>query len=218
VSSDFQLIAGTNCNLFKQVREGKFREDLLARINLWHYQLPSLKNRIEDLKPNIQHELELFTQKAGYKVDFNKSAKTNYLAFSYSAHAPWKANFRDLNASITRMSTLAKGGRITEDVVDTEIKRLQYDWQGHDGSSRKTDKQAILEQVLGKDAIAELDLFEQIQLSEVLCICQQSKSLAEAGRTLFNVSREKRSSNNDSHRLRTYLGKYGIVFKTLKKQ
>lgn len=216
VSSDFQLIAGTNRNLFQQIEQGTFREDLLARINLWHYQLPSLKDRIEDLKPNITHELELFSNKAGYKVDFNKRAKTKYLAFSHSGQAPWKANFRDLNASITRMSTLAKGGRITKDVVDTEIKRLQYDWQGHKNSSHKTDKQAVLEQVLGKDAVAELDLFEQIQLREVLCVCQQSKSLAEAGRTLFNVSRKKRSSTNDSHRLRTYLAKYGVVFKALK--
>ena len=56
VSSDFQLIAGTHRNLFELVRQGLFREDLLARINLWTYELPSLKNRIEDLEPNIEHE------------------------------------------------------------------------------------------------------------------------------------------------------------------
>lgn len=215
VSSNFQLIAGTNRNLFKQVRKGTFREDLLARINLWHYQLPSLKERIEDLEPNIQHELELFTGKAGYKVDFNKGAKAKYLAFSYSEQALWKANFRDLNASITRMATLAKGGRITEEVVDYEIKRLQYDWQGHDLSAKKPNKKTQLEQVLDKEIVNEIDLFEQIQLCEVIHVCQHSKSLAEAGRKLFNVSREKRKSSNDSHRLRTYLAKYGLVFKKL---
>ena len=35
--SDFQLIAGTNRDLFSAVREGRFREDLLARINLWTF-------------------------------------------------------------------------------------------------------------------------------------------------------------------------------------
>ena len=61
-------------------------------------------------------------------------------------------------------------------------------------STGKTDKQAVLLQVLGKEAVAELDLFEQLQLCEVLYVCQESKSLAEAGRQLFNISREKRSS------------------------
>ncbi|MCK5810692.1 MAG: RNA repair transcriptional activator RtcR, partial [Cocleimonas sp.] len=126
--SDFQLIAGTNRNLFKQVEKGEFREDLLARINLWSYEMPSLKARIEDLAPNIDHELELFTQKASYKVAFNKAAKEKYLAFAHSEQALWKANFRDLNSSITRMATLASGGRITEVVVETEIQRLLYDW------------------------------------------------------------------------------------------
>ena len=48
--SDFQLIAGTNRDLFKAVEQGRFREDLLARINLWRYTLPSLEDRIEDLE------------------------------------------------------------------------------------------------------------------------------------------------------------------------
>ena len=51
VTSDFQLIAGTNKDHAKQCQQGLFREDLLARIDLWTYQLPSLKESIEDLEP-----------------------------------------------------------------------------------------------------------------------------------------------------------------------
>lgn len=50
-SSDFQLIAGTNRDLQAMVASGDFREDLLARIDLWSYRLPSLGERIEDLEP-----------------------------------------------------------------------------------------------------------------------------------------------------------------------
>lgn len=39
-NSDFQLIAGTNRDLHHQVREGELREDLLSRIDLWHFHLP----------------------------------------------------------------------------------------------------------------------------------------------------------------------------------
>src|SRR5215471_16157487 len=56
--SDFQLIAGTNGHLFSAVGEGRFREDLLARINLWTFSLPGLQSRPEDIEPNLQFELQ----------------------------------------------------------------------------------------------------------------------------------------------------------------
>ncbi len=52
VSSDFQLIAGTVRDLRQLVAEGKFREDLYARINLWTFTLPGLRQRQEDIEPN----------------------------------------------------------------------------------------------------------------------------------------------------------------------
>jgi transcriptional regulatory protein RtcR len=52
--SDFQLIAGTNQDLLAAVRQGRFREDLLARINLWTFTLPGLRSRPEDIEPNLQ--------------------------------------------------------------------------------------------------------------------------------------------------------------------
>lgn len=139
VSSNFQLIAGTHRNLFSLVQQGLFREDLLARINLWTYELPPLKDRIEDLEANIEHELQKFTRQAGYKVNFNKDARERYLAFAYSPAALWRANFRDLNSSITRMATLASGGRITEAIVVAEIARLAQSWSSFHQTT-KTDQ------------------------------------------------------------------------------
>jgi transcriptional regulatory protein RtcR len=211
VGSDFQLIAGTNRDLFEQVQLGRFREDLLARINLWTYQLPSLKQRIEDLEPNIEHELQQFTIKAGHKVSFNKAAREHYLKFARSAQALWRANFRDLNSSITRMATLATGGRITEELVAEEIGRLQYAWSGF-GQQPVDDG---LAGVLSAQALAELDLFDRLQLAEVVRVCRASRSLAEAGRVLFNHSRTQKASANDSHRLKQYLRKFGLEFQSV---
>lgn len=210
VSSNFQLIAGTNRDLFEQVRLGLFREDLLARINLWTYELPSLKNRIEDLEPNIEHELHQFTIKAGHKVNFNKGARENYLTFARSPQALWRANFRDLNSSITRMATLATGGRITEEIVEGEIIRLQKGWSGF--ADNRQFSAETLNEILPSETLAEIDLFDQIQLTEVINICRKSRSLAEAGRTLFNRSRSQKSSVNDSHRLKQYLMRFDLEF------
>ncbi len=209
VSSDFQLIAGTHRNLFELVRQGVFREDLLARINLWTYELPSLKHRLEDLEPNIEHELQNFTRKAGYKVSFNTSARDAYLQFARTPAALWRANFRDLNSSITRMATLAVGGRITEEIVAGEILRLQQAWQGFQEQPATED---ILTVYLSDEQLAEMDLFDRLQLAQVINVCKSSRSMAEAGRQLFNVSRDKKSSVNDSHRVKQYLQKFGLKF------
>ena len=60
IASDFQLIAGTNRDLAEAVRTGRFREDLLARIDLWTFRLPGLAERREDIAPNLDYELEQF--------------------------------------------------------------------------------------------------------------------------------------------------------------
>jgi len=211
--SDFQLIVGTNRNLYEQVRTGQFREDLLARINLWTYELPALKQRIEDFEPNLEHELQQFTVKAGYKVSFNKAAKTQYLAFAYSAEALWRANFRDLNSSVTRMATLATGGRITEGIVTGEIERLKQAWSGF--GPEKPIAAEVLAEVLPAEVLSELDLFDRIQLAEVVKVCRESRSMAEAGRKLYNASRHLKASVNDSHRLKQYLQRFGLTFQAV---
>jgi transcriptional regulatory protein RtcR len=236
VSSEFQLIAGSHQDLFARVQAGLFREDLLARINLWTYQLPSLRERLEDLEPNITHELEKFSRHAGHKVDFNRAARQHYLQFAHTPAAIWRANFRDLNSSITRMATLADGGRITEALVAQEIARLQHSWQhflppatplAHVSGNRvdtaqagfmadRGDYHAICAEFLSDEQIEAIDLFDLPQLAQVLQICKQASSLAEAGRILFAQSRLRKSAANDSHRLKQYLAKYQLEFQHLK--
>ena len=63
--SDFQLIAGTNRDLGDAVRSGRFREDLLARINLWTFRLPGLRDRKEDIEPNLDFELDRHADEDG---------------------------------------------------------------------------------------------------------------------------------------------------------
>ena len=218
VSSDFQLIAGTNRNLYERVESGDFREDLLARINLWSYQLPSLRDRYEDIEPNVEFELNRYAQNTNQKVSFNSTAKSKYLSFSLSSYADWKANFRDLNSSITRMATLATGGRINETIVDREIQRLQQDW--NTGSINTTNSgnindEELLQSTLSAEQYEVLDLFEKSQLAQVISVCKNSKSMADAGRKLFDKSRLQKSASNDSQRLKNYLKKYDIVFSEL---
>jgi transcriptional regulatory protein RtcR len=200
--SDFQLIAGTNRDLREAVRAGRFRDDLLARINHWTFRLPALRDRPEDIEPNIDYELDRHTQASSTTVRFNVEARRSYLRFATSSEAIWSGNFRELSTSITRMATLADGGRITEQLADAEIARLRASWV--------EPVNDVLGRLLPDSELQKLDVFDRLQLESVVEICRRSRSLADAGRNLFGASRERRTTLNDSDRLRKYLARFEL--------
>jgi len=211
VTSDFQLVAGTNRDLRIDVAAGRFREDLYARINLWSYTLPGLAQRPEDIEPNVEHLLARAAAELGRALRFNAEAKALYLRFAQSPEALWRGNFRDLSASVTRLATLADGGRIATPLVEAELQRLRWLWAHHApaADSAATDE-VDLDALLGNEAAAALDLFDRLQLQAVVRLCRGARSLSEAGRQLFQVSRRQRSVVNDADRLRKYLAKHGL--------
>jgi len=210
VQSAFQLIAGTNRDLRECVRDGTFREDLLARINLWSFELPALRDRVEDIEPNIDFELDRFSRDRGHMVRFNTEAREAFLAFAAAPTSRWNGNFRDLSAALTRMATLAPGGRITIEVVKEEQRRLEYSWEVGGASGHP-----LLSRVMEPSDVESLDLFDRMQLESVLQVCEGCDSLSQAGRKLFAASRSKRSSTNDSDRIRKYLGKFGLSWDSI---
>ena len=63
--------------------------------------------------------------------------------------------------------------------------------------------------------LAALDPFDRVQLAHVVATRRASRSLSDAGRTLFAASREKRTSMNDAVRLRKYLARFGLGWGTV---
>jgi transcriptional regulatory protein RtcR len=207
--SDFQLIAGTNSDLVNAVAEGRFRDDLFARLNLWTFRLPGLAERREDIEPNLDYELERFAEREGTRATFNKEARQRYLAFAVGPAAAWSGNFRDLAASVTRMATLSPNGRSDKDCVEAEIARLERLWAGQVSDDALAD-------IIPAERLAEIDPFDRVQLAEVIRTCRASRSLSEAGRSLFAASRKQRASTNDADRLRKYLARFDLVWADLR--
>ncbi len=205
VSSRFHLIAGASQDLAKMVAAGKFRADLFARLNLWTFALPALRDRPEDIAPNITFELARVEKLLGNSITFNADAQSTYQNFATDPGTLWPGNFRDLGASIQRMCTLAPRGRITQSMVETEIATISTIWHH---ANQDPDLQLITKH-LGAKA-AEIDEFDRVQLAAVIRVCKQSASVSAAGRRLFAASRAAKTSKNDADRLRKYLDRFGL--------
>lgn len=209
VESAFQLIAGTNQDLRAEVHAGRFRDDLLARIDTWSFTLPGLAQRREDIAPNLDFELDRFTREEGRRVRFNAEAHARFLAFATHPDVPWHRNFRDLSAAVTRMATLARGGRITGQEVDAEIQRLSRAWSRPQTAPDPTELRTLVD-------TQAMDLFDQMQLGAVVAECRKHPSLSAAGRALFAHSRLQRARLNDADRLRKYLARFGLSWEQLR--
>ena len=88
-------------------------------------------------------------------------------------------------------------------VVEEEIERLRAAWD-----RTPANRDSLVDRALGPDAA--IDRFDRVQLEEVLAVCLRSRSLSEAGRTLFAHSRTQRRSINDADRLRKYLLRWDL--------
>jgi len=98
-------------------------------------------------------------------------------------------------------------GHINRAIVQEEIDRLNRAWSTASNTIGKID----LGDVIGENQIERLDLFDQTQLEVVVQVCRESNSLSDAGRKLFGVSRQRKSTVNDSDRVRKYLAKHDLA-------
>jgi transcriptional regulatory protein RtcR len=170
---------------------------------------PGLSARPEDIEPNLDYELDRWDKQKHQRVTLNREARQLFLDFARSSEGLWLGNFRDFSAAVTRMATLAPGGRIDVATVAGELERLRRLWRSTKASTGADSADDDLVSLLGARA-AELDLFERLQLGPVVRVCRESKSLSEAGRRLFAATRAKKQNPNDADRLRKYLARFGL--------
>ena len=93
---------------------------------------------------------------------------------------------------------------------EEETARLQLQWRAS-AQPALGEEDVDLDALLGEQAQA-LDLFDAVQLRAVVAVCRRSRSLSEAGRTLFAVSRDAKAKPNDADRLKKYLARFGLAW------
>ncbi len=103
VPINVRVIAASNMDMQKAVKDGLFREDLYYRLNVLRLYLPPLSKRAEDIPLLAVHFLERVFAETGWRKPYpSLSAETIYLLENY----PWKGNVRELRNIMTRIATL----------------------------------------------------------------------------------------------------------------
>jgi formate hydrogenlyase transcriptional activator len=104
IKVDVRIIAATNRNLIEEVRNGKFREDLYYRLNVFPITLPPLRQRKEDIPLLVNHFVIKFNKKVGKKIDTISQEGQNALQQHH-----WPGNVRELESAIERAVILSEG-------------------------------------------------------------------------------------------------------------
>ncbi|HPF89467.1 MAG TPA: sigma-54 dependent transcriptional regulator [Flavobacteriales bacterium] len=116
IEVDVRILAATNEDLRKAVAEGRFREDLLHRIQEFTIHLPPLRERREDIPRFAEHFIGLANERLGRQVEgFDDAALKHILDHG------WSGNLRELGNVIKRAVLLSTGPRITPDCLPAVV-------------------------------------------------------------------------------------------------
>lgn len=107
---NIRLICATNCNLEEMVAKGKFREDLLYRINTIHIEIPPLRERKEDILPLAERFIDRFSK----QYDKGNMMLSATACQKLQTH-PWYGNIRELEHAVEKAVIINEDGILNEE-------------------------------------------------------------------------------------------------------
>ena len=110
IKVDIRVITATNRDLAKEVKDGRFREDLYYRLNVIHIHMPPLRERLDDIPALVEHFLVKYRHAPGaIPTTISEEALAKLIAHD------WPGNVRELENAIERAVVLSRGNPITPD-------------------------------------------------------------------------------------------------------
>ncbi len=134
---DIRVIATTNRDLYKESLEGKFREDLFYRLNVFPLYIPPLRERPDDIALLSHHFLKKFSGVLGKNLRGFTPPALDFLMAK-----PWRGNIRELQNTIHRSVHLSKDDLI--DITDFMIEAESVPAQSSPGKIKDLEKDMIL--------------------------------------------------------------------------
>ena len=125
IKTEFRLIAATNVDLDKAVKEGTFREDLYWRLNVIPIRMPALRERIEDLPHLARFFIGRYNRKFRKNIQGIADSTLRILSSYW-----WPGNIRELENLIERIVAISDKDWITDEDLPYELHVAQLDTEG----------------------------------------------------------------------------------------
>jgi two-component system nitrogen regulation response regulator NtrX len=122
---DVRVIAATNKHLEQEIRDGRFREDLLYRVNVVPIEVPPLRERRSDIPQLVAHFADELTRGGLPPKEIEPTAVQRLTAHD------WPGNIRELKNGVERLLILAAGEKVTE----ADVERLVGSAEGRRGTA-----------------------------------------------------------------------------------
>ena len=144
ITVDIRIITATNKDILQEVKANRFREDLYYRLNVVPVQLPSLRERREDIPPLAAYFLDFYTEK-------NQRGIMKILpdALDVMMRYDWPGNVRELENTIERGVIIARSEYLTTEDLPPNIRKIAESQTGYDsdvtvgGSIKDMEKEFI---------------------------------------------------------------------------
>jgi len=200
IKVDFRLISATNKNLEKEIKEGRFREDLYYRLSTIVLEVPPLRERKEDLPAILQYFLEKTQNSLGIApLDIKPEVMNLLLNYSYPG------NIRELKNTIERMAVLSDNGQVNieslSNLIDASDAERIHLSKGHGSVDGKPSEGGFVE---GKALEGGLSLRTIKREAESKCIANALK------KNNNNVSRTAQELGISTRQLFNKITEYGL--------
>jgi formate hydrogenlyase transcriptional activator len=136
---EVRVVAATNQDLERLIRDGRFRSDLYYRLNVFPIRLPALRERVEDVRPLFEHFASFFARRLHRSIHAVDEA-----VFRRLEQYPWPGNVRELQNVAERAVILTVGATIEDRAVILPCGPPQPAVAGEGGSLADTQRHAIL--------------------------------------------------------------------------
>ena len=190
VPVDVRVVAATNKDLTAEIAAGRFREDLLYRLNVVPIEVPPLRARRGDIPQLIEHFADQLTEQAGLQPKrFDPDAVKRLAAYD------WPGNIRELRNAVERLLILANGPVVTGEAVE----RIAGLGQGEGGDARRTD------------GLAGAPWTRAATFEEFKQIAERTYILAKLQENDWNVSETARTLDMPRSNLYKKIERYGLA-------
>lgn len=164
IEVDVRIIAATNIDLLERIEKKEFRSDLYYRINVLNLNIPSLRERQEDIPLLLEHFKSQYYMKNGVLKTFTQDA------IDVLSHYDWPGNIRELQNIVYRLIVIAEGEEITRDLIPENILKSHFE-----SYTNQYDTMNYLEKGSLQSIMKEIEV--QI-IEDTLRLCENNKSKA----------------------------------------